>query len=53
MFQGIYHGSKKHAKDLENVFERSWQNGLDKIIITGTGLAESKTALELSSADGR
>ncbi|GLG96538.1 Deoxyribonuclease TATDN1 [Gryllus bimaculatus] len=48
MYGGKYHGSQKHASDLEAVLERAWQNGLSKIIITGGSFSESKEALELS-----
>lgn len=51
MYQGIYHGSKKHEPDLHKVLERSWSGGLKKIIITGGSLAESKKALELACTD--
>lgn len=52
MYEGIYNGSKKHEPDLLNVLKRSWQAGLEKIIITGGSLAESEKALELSKSDG-
>lgn len=53
MFRGLYHGSKKHNDDLEAVLERSWKNGLDKIIITGGSLSESQSALELAKTSER
>ncbi|XP_014254061.1 putative deoxyribonuclease TATDN1, partial [Cimex lectularius] len=53
MYQGIYNGSKKHQPDLTNVLKRGWDNGLDKIIITGTYLEDCKEALELAKTDER
>lgn len=51
MYQGQYHGSKKHEPDLDVVLARSWAGGLQKMIITGGNLNDSKTALELSQTD--
>lgn len=48
MYQGLYHGSKKHEPDLGNVLERCWSGGLDKIIITGGSLDDAKGALALA-----
>ncbi|XP_056636784.1 deoxyribonuclease TATDN1 isoform X1 [Diorhabda sublineata] len=48
MYSGIYNGNKKHEPDLLQVLKRSWQSGLDKIIITGGNLEESRKALELA-----
>ena len=33
MYQGEYHGSKKHKPDLDAFLERAWKHGLDKIMI--------------------
>ena len=52
MYLGQYHGSKKHEPDLEEVLDRSWKNGLDKIMITGGSLEESKRAIEMTKSDG-
>ena len=53
MYQGEYHGSKKHEPDLEQVLDRSWNQGLDKIIITGGSLQESKKSIELAKTNDR
>lgn len=53
MYQGVYHGSKKHDKDVLNVLTRAWSGGLDKIIITGTGLDESEKAVDMAKSDGK
>lgn len=52
MYSGIYNGGTKHKGDLINVLKRSWDAGLDKIIITAGNCIESKTALELANTDG-
>lgn len=53
MYQGIYHGSKKHEADLSHVLKRAWDAGLSKMIITGTSLTDSKAALELAKTNER
>ncbi|KAM3960328.1 deoxyribonuclease TATDN1 [Aphomia sociella] len=53
MYQGVYHGSKKHAPDLDKVLNRSWACGMDKMIITGGSLTDSKRAIDLSRTDSR
>lgn len=52
MFQGVYHGSVKHPPDLINVLERSWKQGLDKIIITVGQLDEVNEAVKIAQTDG-
>ena len=52
MYQGEYHGKTKHQPDLESVLERSWQNGLEKMIITGGSLEDAKKALEVAKTSG-
>ena len=53
MYQGEYHGSKKHEPDLDQVLDRSWNQGLDKIIITGGSLQESKKSIELAKSNDK
>ena len=53
MYQGEYHGSKKHEADLEQVLLRAWDQGLDKMIITGGNLEESKKSIEIAKTDGK
>uniref|UniRef100_T1ILX7 Deoxyribonuclease TATDN1 n=1 Tax=Strigamia maritima TaxID=126957 RepID=T1ILX7_STRMM len=48
MFKGIYHGSKKHPEDLNQVIDRALQNDVKKIIVTGGSLEESRLALNLA-----
>lgn len=52
MYSGIYNGSSKHLPDLENVLERSWNAGLQKIIITGGSVEDSKKAIEMAKTNG-
>ena len=52
MYQGHYNGSQKHQPDLEAVLQRSWKHGVEKIMITGTNLKESKEGIELAKTDG-
>ncbi|UJR36162.1 hypothetical protein I4U23_028896 [Adineta vaga] len=47
MYQGIYGNSKKHEPDLDQVINRAFQAGLDKIIITAGTHHETVQALEL------
>ncbi|KAB7495380.1 putative deoxyribonuclease TATDN1, partial [Armadillidium nasatum] len=47
MYQGIYHGKQKHEADLDSVIKRSVEGGVEKLILTGTSLSESKAALEI------
>lgn len=51
MYQGVYHGSKKHEPDLDKVLRRAWDNGMDKMIITGGSLNDSKKAIDLANSD--
>ncbi|GBP13952.1 Putative deoxyribonuclease TATDN1 [Eumeta japonica] len=53
MYQGIYHGSKKHEPDIDKVLKRAWNGGLERIIITGGSLSESEAAINLSRTDSR
>lgn len=52
MYKGIYNGSAKHEEDLKQVLERSFRCGLEKIILTGGNLTESKEALKLAEENG-
>lgn len=52
MYSGVYNGSTKHQADLEQVLKRSWNAGLERIIITGGNLEESQKALKLADTDG-
>ncbi|KAK6188785.1 hypothetical protein SNE40_004892 [Patella caerulea] len=51
VFRGIYHGSNKHTDDFEDVLERAKKVGMQKMIITGGNLRESKEALKIAKQD--
>ncbi|XP_065206695.1 deoxyribonuclease TATDN1 [Planococcus citri] len=55
VFHGFYHQSAKpkHPPDLKHVLTRAFNNGLTRIIITGTSLESSKTAIEIAKTDER
>ncbi|XP_034652784.1 putative deoxyribonuclease TATDN1 [Drosophila subobscura] len=53
MFQGCYGGTQKHAADLDNVLQRAWQQGMQKIIVTAGCLKDVDEALELTKIDER
>ncbi|KAL6647844.1 hypothetical protein ACP70R_015281 [Stipagrostis hirtigluma subsp. patula] len=53
MFKGIYHGKQCHAADIPAVLARAWATGVDRIIVTGGSLKESREALEIAETDGR
>jgi TatD DNase family protein len=52
MYKGIYHGSKKHDVDLEAVLQRAWNIGMQKMIVTGGSLEDSREALQLANSHG-
>ncbi|XP_068649941.1 uncharacterized protein [Aristolochia californica] len=53
MFKGIYNGKQYHVADIQAVLSRAWRAGVDRIIITGGSLQESKEALSIAETDGR
>eukprot|EP01139_Manchomonas_bermudensis_P025304 Amastigsp_a844952_21.p1 type:complete len:306 gc:universal Amastigsp_a844952_21:961-44(-) len=54
MFQGEYHGRKKHAADLDAVLDRAFESGVvSRVIITGGSLEESRSAAALASTHPR
>ena len=53
MYQGNYRGKVRHDADLDAVLQRSWDNGLDRMIITAGTLQESRRALEIAKTDKR
>ncbi|KAL4546468.1 hypothetical protein Ndes2526B_g01688 [Nannochloris sp. 'desiccata'] len=55
MFKGNYNGSDKshHPPDLDNVLQRSFDAGVQKIIITSGNLEEAKSALALARTHER
>ncbi|GAB4834156.1 hypothetical protein Ancab_032420 [Ancistrocladus abbreviatus] len=53
MFKGIYNGKQYHVSDIQAVLSRAWSAGVDRIIVTGGSLEESKEALAIAETDGR
>ncbi|XP_039139474.1 putative deoxyribonuclease TATDN1 [Dioscorea cayenensis subsp. rotundata] len=53
MFKGIYNGKQYHAADIPAVLARAWSAGVDRIIVTGGSLEESREALAIAEMDGR
>ncbi|KAI5679654.1 hypothetical protein M9H77_00881 [Catharanthus roseus] len=53
MFKGIYNGKKYHVADISAVLNRAWNAGVDRIIVTGGSLEESKEALAIAETDAR
>ena len=53
MYQGEYHGSKKHEPDLDAVLDRAWKHGLDKMMITGGSLDDAHKALDITKKHGK
>ncbi|RXH76408.1 hypothetical protein DVH24_019296 [Malus domestica] len=52
MFRGIYNGKQCHVSDIATVLSRAWTAGVDRIIVTGGSLEESKEALTIAETDG-
>ncbi|VFR00083.1 unnamed protein product [Cuscuta campestris] len=53
MFKGIYNGKQYHPPDIQAVLKRAWAAGVDRIIVTGGSLEESKEALAIAESDAR
>ncbi|KAI7990335.1 putative deoxyribonuclease TATDN1 [Camellia lanceoleosa] len=53
MFRGIYNGKQCHIPDIAAVLTRAWSAGVDRIIVTGGSLEESKEALAIAETDAR
>ncbi|GAB0088711.1 putative deoxyribonuclease TATDN1 [Sergentomyia squamirostris] len=53
MFQGIYRGTKKHQPDLEVVLKRSWEAGMEKMIVTVGELSDVEEVAKIVEKDDR
>lgn len=51
MFRGIYHSSLKHQDDFAFMLARAKEAGLEKMIVTGGSLEDSKEALSIAQRD--
>ncbi|GAB5367173.1 hypothetical protein AAMO2058_001206700 [Amorphochlora amoebiformis] len=51
MFQGVYHGKKRHEPDLGQVLSRARLSGVMSVIITAGTLSEARNALALAETD--
>ncbi|KAL4591862.1 hypothetical protein LXL04_004836 [Taraxacum kok-saghyz] len=52
MFKGVYNGKQCHLPDIAAVLSRAWSAGVNRIIVTGGSLEESKEALTIAETDG-
>ena len=50
MYSGDYNGSSKHPPDLEAVLDRAKVAGVERMVVTGGSLAESRRAVEVASS---
>ena len=48
MYSGEYNGSSKHPADLQAVIARAQEAGVEKMIVTGGSLEESRQAVKLA-----
>lgn len=48
MFRGIYHSTKKHSDDFAFMMKRAKEAGVEKMIVTGGSLTDSKEALSIA-----
>ena len=48
MYHGEYNGSSKHPADLPAVLSRAQEAGVEKMIVTGGSLEESRQAVQLA-----
>ena len=53
MYRGTYRGKPRHEADLDDVLQRAWEGGLDRIVVTAGSLEESRRAVELARTDPR
>ncbi|XP_033103014.1 putative deoxyribonuclease TATDN1 [Anneissia japonica] len=48
VFRGLYHGKQKHKDDFLEVLQRALSVGVQKLMVTGGSLKDSKEALDLA-----
>ncbi|TID31148.1 hypothetical protein CANINC_000256 [Pichia inconspicua] len=47
MFSGNYHGRKHHRNDSIDVLQKAYRHHVDKILLTGSSLSESRRTLQI------
>ncbi|KAF2864125.1 Mg-dependent DNase [Piedraia hortae CBS 480.64] len=50
VFRGVYHGKQRHADDLDHVVSRARGIGVQKMLVTGSDVAESARAVDVARA---
>jgi len=48
MYRGEYHGKARHPSDLDQVVTRAREAGVERILIAGTSIKETRDALEMA-----
>ncbi len=51
-FTGSYHSKRKHESDLPSIIQRAKERGVEKVLITGTSISDSRAALNLAKQYG-
>lgn len=53
VFDGRYSGSRKHDADRQQVLEKAWQIGMQKIIVTVGTIFDCEPAFKIANTDER
>lgn len=49
MFSGVYDQKMHHDSDMDDIIDRAKQSGIQKLLVTGSNLKESRQAIELAN----